>query len=74
MSDDMTWLQIFLPKLRCPHTQEALREASVSEKVQAGLPADKVALASEHGAYVYPVVEGIPHLLPNSAHHLASEA
>lgn len=63
---DLTWLQIFLPKLRCPHSHEPLREATVAEKLQAGLPADKVALASEYGAYVYPVVDGIPHLLPTA--------
>ncbi len=63
---DLTWLQIFLPMLRCPHSHEALREASIAEKLQAGLPADKDALASQHGAYVYPVVDGIPHLLPTS--------
>ena len=71
---DITWLQVFLPKLRCPHSHEPLREATVAEKLQVGLPADKVALASEHGAYVYPVVDGIPHLLPNTAYSLTNEA
>lgn len=64
---NLSWLQIFLPKLRCPQSHEALREATVMEKVQAGLPVDGLALASERGGYVYPVVNGIPHLLPDAA-------
>ncbi len=63
----MTWLDTFLPRLRCPHSGEALRLASEDDKKRAGLAMDQPALASDSGVYVYPIIEGIPHLLPDAA-------
>jgi uncharacterized protein YbaR (Trm112 family) len=63
----MTWLDTFLPRLRCPHSGEALRLASDDDKKRAGLAIEKPALISENGVYVYPIIEGIPHLLPDAA-------
>jgi len=63
----MTWLDTFLPRLRCPHGGEALRLASDDDKKRAGLAIEKPALISENGVYVYPIIEGIPHLLPDAA-------
>ena len=62
----MTWLDTFLPKLRCPHTAQPLRHATADDKTRAGLPIDEPALASEDGSMIYRVAEGIPHLLPDS--------
>lgn len=50
------WITEFLPKLRCPHTHEALR-----------LVDDGTAVVNASGTHRYPVVQGIPHLLPDSA-------
>jgi uncharacterized protein YbaR (Trm112 family) len=63
----MSWLDTFLPKLRCPHSGEALRYATDEDKQRAALPADQTALASASGSHVYPIIAGIPHLLPDSA-------
>jgi len=50
------WITEFLPKLRCPHTHEALRVVE-----------DGTAVVNTSGTHRYPVVQGIPHLLPDSA-------
>lgn len=63
----MTWLDTFLPRLRCPHSREPLRLATEDDKKRAGMAIDQPALASDSGSHVYPIVEGIPHLLPDSA-------
>lgn len=63
----MTWLDTFLPRLRCPHSGEALHVASDDDKKRAGLAMEQPALVCESGVYVYPVIEGIPHLLPDAA-------
>lgn len=63
----MSWLDTFLPRLRCPHSGEALRHATDDDKNRAGMAIDRPALASESGSHVYPIIEGIPHLLPDSA-------
>lgn len=55
---------IFLPKLRCPVTGQALRMANMQDRLHHSLPADAVALVTVDGVRVYPVVDGIPHLLP----------
>lgn len=52
----LDWITEFLPKLRCPHTHEALRVVD-----------DGAALENASGTHRYPVVQGIPHLLPDSA-------
>ena len=62
----MTWLDTFLPKLRCPHTAQPLRHATTDDKMRTGLPIEEPALASEDGTHVYPIIAGIPHLLPGS--------
>ncbi len=62
----MTWLDTFLPKLRCPHTAQPLRHATDDDKMRAGLPIEEPALASQDGSMIYRIVDGIPHLLPGS--------
>jgi uncharacterized protein YbaR (Trm112 family) len=64
---DLDWLKPFLPKLRCPNTHEALRLASEDEKLRFGAAAEAPALVNGSGTHLYPVVAGIPHLLPTSA-------
>jgi uncharacterized protein YbaR (Trm112 family) len=63
----MTWLDTFLPRLRCPHSGEALRLATEDDKKRAGLATEQPALVCQSGVYVYPIIEGIPHLLPDVA-------
>jgi uncharacterized protein YbaR (Trm112 family) len=62
MSDD--WILNFLPKLRCPASGQALRLATVEEKQRNGYDTDAMALSNQDGRYFYPIVDGIPHLLP----------
>ena len=69
----MTWLDTFLPKLRCPHTAQLLRHATSDDKMRAGLPIEAPALASQDGTHVYPVVTGIPHLLPGAAINIPND-
>jgi uncharacterized protein YbaR (Trm112 family) len=38
--------------------------ATDEEKMRHGLAADAEALVSQDGAHCYPIVDGIPHLLP----------
>ena len=61
---DLTWLESTLPLLRCPATKQPLRFASAKEKRAASLSESDPALASEDGAHVYPISDGIPILLP----------
>jgi uncharacterized protein YbaR (Trm112 family) len=61
------WIDTFLAKMRCPHTQESLRHASDMEKQQAGIGAENVALANQSGSHVYPLVDDILRLLPDDA-------
>ncbi|MDB6137477.1 MAG: hypothetical protein JWO94_549 [Verrucomicrobiaceae bacterium] len=64
---DLDWLAPFLSKLRCPNTHEALRLASPEEKLRFGAAGELPALINAGGTHLYPVVQGIPHLLPGSA-------
>jgi uncharacterized protein YbaR (Trm112 family) len=73
MSDStppLAWLGDFLEKLQCPVTGEALRHASDTEKLRAGIAASETALANASGTHVYPVIDGMPHLLPEHARHV----
>lgn len=56
---DLSWLESFLPTLRCPVSKQPLRWATPEER--GSLPC---ALASEDGRHVYPISDGIPILLP----------
>ena len=67
---DLAWLTPFLPKLRCPNTREAVRLASDEEKQRFGADANTAALINQSATHLYPVVSGIPHLLPGSAMEL----
>ena len=64
---DLEWLTPFLAKLRCPNTHEALRLATAEDKARFGAAADAPGLVNTGGTHLYPVVAGIPHLLPTSA-------
>ena len=55
---DLSWLESFLPTLRCPVSKQPLRWAAPEER--GPLP---IALASEDGLHVYPISDGIPILL-----------
>ena len=61
---DPTWLESTLPLLRCPATRQPLRFATADEKRAASMLESAQALASEDGAHVYPISDGIPILLP----------
>jgi uncharacterized protein YbaR (Trm112 family) len=64
---DLSWLDSFLPLLRCPVSKQPLRLASAEEKRAASLRESEPALASEDGVHVYPVSDGIPILLPQDS-------
>ena len=64
---DLAWLTPFLPKLRCPNTHEALRPATEEERQRFGAASDTPALVNQSATHLYPVIAGIPHLLPTSA-------
>jgi len=66
-TQNLDWLEPFLVKLRCPNTHEALRVASADEKARFGAAVELPALVNAGGTHLYPVVAGIPHLLPGSA-------
>ena len=63
----LTWLDDFLPLMRCPNTHESLRLATVADLTAVGLPESSAALANASGTQVYPVIDNMPHLLPTSA-------
>ncbi len=67
----LPWLETFLPRLRCPHSHEPLRRATEQECRQAQLNPGQQALINQSATYLYPVVEGIPHLLPGAGIRLA---
>lgn len=56
---DSSWLEPFLPVLRCPASKQPLRLATDLERGDA-----EAALASQDGRHVYPISDGIPILLP----------
>ncbi len=64
MSADLTWLEKFLPLLRCPATKQPLRWASDEEKTRSSIPVSEKALATADGKHLYPISGGIPILLP----------
>ena len=66
-ADELPWLHDFLDKLRCPNTRESLRLATADEKARLGAAAGAPALINQSGTHLYPVIDGIPHLLPTSA-------
>jgi uncharacterized protein YbaR (Trm112 family) len=63
----LDWLDSFLPRLRCPATQQPLRLATVRERQTAMLDTDAPALACSDGTHIYPIVSGIPMLLASAA-------
>ncbi len=62
--NDLTWINNFLPKLRCPDTHQSLRWATSEELQTNGYPTDAQALAREDGTRLFPIDAGIPILLP----------
>lgn len=66
----LIWLGDFLEKLQCPVTGQSLRYATDVEKLRAGVVNDAPALANDSGTHVYPVIDGMPHLLPEHAIHV----
>lgn len=66
---DLDWLNDFLDKLQCPVTGQPLRHAADVEKQRAGIALSEPALANLDGTHVYPVLNGMPHLLPENARH-----
>ncbi len=64
---ELPWLHDFLDKLRCPNTREPLRLATIEERQRFGFDAGAPALINQSGTHLYPVIDGIPHLLPTSA-------
>ncbi len=57
------WLADFLPKLRCPRTLEPLSRSD-----------DGLSLINASRSFAYPIIDGIPHLLPDSARPLQDAA
>ena len=58
---DTTWLEDFLPLMRCPDTHQPLRRATADECAKHGV---KAALITEDGSRVFTIDDGIPILLP----------
>ena len=63
MNDD-TWLEDFLPLMRCPDTHQPLRRATAEECAQWCVSA---ALTTQDGSQQFTIDEGIPILLPRVA-------
>lgn len=55
----------FLKILRCPVTRQTLRPATSEEKIKVAISAEVEALATEDGARIYCVSEGLLVLLPS---------
>lgn len=64
MSDAASWLEDFLPLMRCPDTHQPLRRATAEECAKHGL---QEALATQDGSRVFAIEGGIPILLPQPA-------
>lgn len=60
---DSTWLQQFLPLLRCPASKQPLRFATPAEIAAAGFKQGASALVSADGCRFYPIEDGIPVML-----------
>lgn len=61
MPTDTSWLDDFLPLMRCPDTHQPLRHATPDECVKLGVSA---ALTTEDGSQQFTIDDGIPILLP----------
>jgi uncharacterized protein YbaR (Trm112 family) len=61
MQTDTSWLEDFLPLMRCPDTHQPLRRATAEECVKLGVSA---ALATQDGGQYFTIDDGIPILLP----------
>lgn len=61
MSADTTWLEDFIPLMRCPDTHQPLRRATPEECAKHGV---SVALTTEDGSQIFVIDDGIPILLP----------
>ncbi len=59
-----SWLEDFLPLMRCPDTHQPLRRATAEECARWGVSA---ALTTEDGSQQFPIDAGIPILLPRVA-------
>ncbi len=62
--NDHTWLEDFLPLMRCPDTHQPLRRATAEECAKWGVSA---ALTTQDGSQQFPIDAGIPILLPSIA-------
>ncbi|MBE7497248.1 MAG: hypothetical protein HS117_20080 [Verrucomicrobiaceae bacterium] len=62
MRDD-SWLEDFLPLMRCPDTHQPLRRATAEECARHDVSS---ALATQDGSRVFVIDNGIPILLPAS--------
>ncbi|MDZ4404930.1 hypothetical protein [Prosthecobacter sp.] len=60
MHDD-SWLEDFLPLMRCPDTHQPLRRATADECAKNNVTS---ALATQDGSRIFIIDEGIPILLP----------
>jgi uncharacterized protein YbaR (Trm112 family) len=56
-----SWLEDFLPLMRCPDTHQPLRRATAEECAKHGAQS---ALVTEDGSRVFIIDDGIPILLP----------
>ena len=61
MQTNTSWLDDFLPLMRCPDTHQPLRRATAEECEKLGVSA---ALTTEDGSQQFTIDEGIPILLP----------
>lgn len=64
---DLSWIDQFLPLLRCPDTRQPLRWASEEDLRRHNKPADEQGLVSEDGSRFFAIDQGIPILLPQGA-------
>lgn len=61
---NLTWLEVFIPMLRCPDTRQELRWATTQELMREGLSANDQALIRQDGSRLFYIEDGIPNLLP----------